>query len=59
MSAKKPCIVCRERPATVPDRNQGGRLINRVCAECHRERLRDDLRHVLAVHKRRQEGEAS
>lgn len=47
--AKKLCVVCHIRPATVPDRYAGGRLINRVCSECHRERLRGDLKHVLKV----------
>jgi hypothetical protein len=37
------CIVCRERPATVPDKNRTtADCIRRVCRECH-EKLRDDL----------------
>lgn len=42
------CIVCHERKATVPDRDrQSGRLINRVCSQCHAQRLIGDLKQVL------------
>lgn len=41
------CIVCRERPAEVPDRNRPGRPIKRVCKECHAKRLQDDLRRII------------
>ncbi len=39
----KLCIVCNNKPATVPDRYRTGRLINRICRECHSNRLRDDI----------------
>ena len=31
----------------MPDREQMGRLIKRVCSECHQARLRGDLRKIL------------
>ena len=40
--SKKLCEVCRVNPATVPDRERMGRLINRVCSACHAARLRGD-----------------
>lgn len=49
------CIICRERPATVPDRNRMGRLINRVCSPCHAARLAKDLQHCLDAHTREQQ----
>lgn len=48
MKPKKVCEVCKLRPATIPDRERAGRLIDRICAECHMARLRGDLRRVLA-----------
>lgn len=55
MTAKQRlCIVCRKRPAIVPDRNKMSSRIE-VCRECHRERLMGDLRIVLAVHNKRRE----
>ena len=47
MKRKKLCIVCHKNPAEVPDRERGGRPINRVCRECHRERLLNDMQQVL------------
>lgn len=51
--AKRMCIECKEREATVPDRNQPGRPIKRVCAACHAKRLRGDLAEIkrLASHR--------
>ena len=48
----KPCCICHERPAAVPDRDRymGGRFVKQVCRECHAERLRGDLARVLAAH---------
>jgi len=43
----KLCIVCGINKATVPDRNRGGRLINRVCSGCHAGRLRGDFKRVI------------
>lgn len=47
MSAKRLCSVCRQRPAEIPDRERMGRLIARVCRECHGNRLAGDLLRVL------------
>lgn len=47
------CILCRERKATVPDRETMGRVINRVCHECHVARLRGDLAKILEAHDRK------
>lgn len=49
----KLCIVCRVRPAAVPDRNRMGRPVKRVCRECHAERLRGDMQRVMEEHERR------
>lgn len=43
----KLCIKCGTNPATVPDRNNPGRPIKRLCSACHGERLRGDIRVVL------------
>ncbi len=47
MAKKRMCIICRERPAELPDRNAMGWPIKKVCRECHRDRLRDDLRRIM------------
>lgn len=42
------CVVCRERPAAVPDRNEGCfARRKKVCRECHASRLAGDLRRVI------------
>lgn len=51
MRKKKLCEVCKARPATVPDRTKIGRLIDRLCEECHVCRLAGDLRNVLRAAK--------
>lgn len=43
MMTKKLCVICKTRPATVPDRNRPGRPINRLCSECHATRLQEDF----------------
>ena len=44
------CIVCKVRPAAVPDRDAfPGRFVRKVCAACHADRLRSDLRGILSV----------
>ena len=50
---KKMCEVCGQKPATVPDRERMGRLINRVCQSCHALRLAGDLKRILELHDRR------
>lgn len=42
------CIICHERPATVPDRGRICRPIKRICSECHIEELQGDLEKILA-----------
>ena len=42
--ARSMCKICGERPATVPDRERMGRLINRVCSACHALRLAGDMK---------------
>ncbi len=51
MKDKRLCVVCHQRPAAVPDRNRMGRPINRVCRECHRDRLAGDALDVLKTLK--------
>jgi hypothetical protein len=53
--AKKLCEICGEKPATVPDRERIGRLINRVCSSCHGLRLAGDMQKIMELHKERQE----
>lgn len=48
---KKMCEICKEEPATVPDRERMGRLINRICHTCHAKRLSSDLARILKGHK--------
>ncbi len=45
--AKRLCIVCRENPAEVPDRNAMGRPVKKVCRRCHRDRLTEDLKRIM------------
>lgn len=46
------CIVCKVRPAAVPDRYAPSlRFVRKVCLECHAERLRGDLKQVLKASK--------
>lgn len=51
--SNKLCELCRNAPATVPDRNRTGRLVNRVCSSCHAARLRGDLANIVAERNRR------
>jgi len=53
------CIVCKSRPAAVPDRNRMGKPTKRVCRECHRERLAGDIAKIIEheVAKRKSERE--
>lgn len=51
--AKKMCEICREKPATVPDRERMGRLIKRVCLSCHALRLVGDMKRIMELHEKR------
>jgi hypothetical protein len=51
--AKKKCEICGEKPATVPDRERMGRLINRVCSSCHSLRLAGDMKRILELREKR------
>ena len=51
--AKKLCEICGEKPATVPDRERMGRLINRVCSSCHALRLDGDMKRIMELHEQR------
>ena len=48
----KLCIICKRNPAEVPDREQMGRPIKRVCKRCHEERLREDLKHIMKMNRK-------
>ena len=52
---KKLCEICGENPATVPDRERMGRLINRVCSSCHALRLAGDMKLIFELHERQPE----
>ena len=47
--AKKMCQICGVKPATVPDRECVGRLINKVCDSCHGLRLAGDVKRIMAL----------
>lgn len=47
----KLCEQCGKQPATTPDRNKPGRAIKRICGQCHRNRLMDDLITILENNK--------
>lgn len=56
--AKKPiCIICRERKATIRDRNEApwGKR-KRICQQCHENRLRNDMVDILEIEKKRRIG---
>lgn len=46
MNKIKLCEICHKKPATIPDRNRPGRLINKICSKCHERKLRKDLEYV-------------
>lgn len=49
------CIICGTRPRQVPDRNSGSlRPTKKICRECHADRLRGDMRHILNVEAQRE-----
>jgi hypothetical protein len=50
---KKLCEICGKNPATVPDRECMGRLINRVCSSCHALRLAGDMKRIIALQRGR------
>lgn len=47
--SKKVCEICGIHPATVPDRDRPGRLINRVCSRCHQARLVGDVNLIMKL----------
>lgn len=53
----KKCNVCRVREAQVPDREQPGRPIKRICRQCHADRLIGDLKRILAYEQEKYEQE--
>lgn len=53
MKKVKMCEICGKNPATVPNREQMGRLINRVCGCCHAARLRGDMAYIMECYKNR------
>jgi hypothetical protein len=53
--AKKMCEICGEKPATVPDREQIGQLVNRVCLSCHSLRLAGNMKRIFELHEKRRE----
>lgn len=53
MGKKRMCEICHKNPAEVPDRERMGRLINRICLECHTKRLKEDMERSLELQRRR------
>ena len=48
------CKICGLCEATIPDREAGGKR-KTICGKCHAERLKNDLRHILYLEKKRKE----
>lgn len=48
------CIICHTREATIPDRDSGSSK-KKLCHVCHGMRLKDDLRRILTIERRRKE----
>ena len=51
--SKKMCEICGKNPATVPDRERMGRLINRVCSSCHALRLAGDWKRIIFLREQK------
>jgi hypothetical protein len=49
------CIICGKNEATIPDRNTPWSRKNKICKECHSDRLKHDFIFVLEVEKRKRE----
>ena len=47
------CKICKEREATIPDRNKPGSRRKELCSECHANRLKNDFANIVKVEKRR------
>ena len=41
------CRQCKTNKAVFPDRNAMGRPLKRICRDCHRKDLLNDLQHIL------------
>lgn len=52
MKKVKMCELCGKEPASVPDRNRPGRLINRICRKCHNSRLKGDMQNILIMSRK-------
>ena len=46
------CIICREKEATVPDRDSGSSR-KKLCADCHANRLKNDFINITLVERKR------
>jgi hypothetical protein len=46
------CIICHTHDATIPDRDSGSSR-KKLCANCHAERLKGDLRRILQIERKR------
>ena len=52
------CIVCNDKEATVPDRNEGCfAKRKKVCSDCHANRLKNDFINILLVERKRREAQ--
>jgi hypothetical protein len=47
------CIVCGINKATIPDRERQGRPVKRLCLECHRQRLKEDIQYIAKTLERK------
>jgi hypothetical protein len=48
----KLCVRCHVNNATVPDRENIGRPIKKLCIECHADDLKSDMQTIIALHKK-------
>lgn len=48
------CVICKERKATVPDRNEApfGKR-KKLCEICHAERLKNDFINILETERKK------
>ena len=41
------CIICHEKEATIPDRNEPWYRRKKICTDCHVERLKNDFVNIV------------
>ena len=49
------CIICGEKEATVPDRNEYPSKRKKLCIDCHSNRLKNDFVDILLIERKRRQ----